>query len=96
MSRQKPKLKVSSRLLRKRTKKTGFGVGPKQCRFCVNKEARQGLDYKNTPLLRGFLTERGKILSSRISGVCALHQRWLSNEIKKARIVSLLPFATHH
>lgn len=96
MSRIKPKLKVSARLLHKRAKKTGFGATTKQCRFCSNKEARQTLDYKNTPLLRGFLTERGKILSSRISGVCALHQRHLANEIKKARIVSLLPFATHH
>ena len=92
----KPKLKVSSRLLRKRTKRTGFGAISKQCRFCSNKESREVLDYKNTPLLRGFLTERGKILSSRISGVCALHQRDLANQIKKARIIALLPFASHH
>jgi small subunit ribosomal protein S18 len=96
MAYSKPKLKVSARLLRKRTKKSGFGAGKKQCRFCSNREVAQGLDYKNTPLLRGFLTERGKILSSRISGVCTLHQRRLANEVKKARIVSLLPFAAHH
>lgn len=92
----KPKLKVSSRLLRKRTKRTGFGQGPKQCRFCSNRETLLGLDYKNSALLRGFLTERGKVLPSRISGNCALHQRRLACEVKKSRIVALLPFAAHH
>lgn len=98
MSRtEKPKLKVSSRLLRKRTKRTGFGANvAKQCRFCSNRESLQGLDYKNSALLRGFLTERGKILPSRISGNCSLHQRWLADEVKKSRIVALLPFAAHH
>lgn len=92
---KKPKLKISTRLLRKKTRRSTFG-GAKRCRFCSSKEALSGLDYKNSALLRNFLTERGKVLPSRISGNCALHQRRLANEIKKSRIVALLPFATHH
>ena len=50
------------------------------------------LDYKNALLLKNFLTERGKILPSRISGACAKHQRLLTKEIKQARIMALLPY----
>lgn len=92
---RKPKLKISTRLLRKKTRRTGFGA-QKECRFCSNKEARLSLDYKNASLLRSFLTERGKILPSRISGNCSLHQRLLSTEIKKSRIMALIPFAAYH
>ena len=88
---RKVKLKVSSRLLRKKTRK-GF-VGAKQCKFCTASQ-EAGLDYKNATLLRHFITERGKILPSRISGVCAGHQRRLTSEIKKARIMALLPYTT--
>ncbi len=92
---KKPKLKISTRLLRKKTRRSTFGMS-KRCRFCASKEALQSLDYKNSSLLRNFLTERGKILPSRISGNCALHQRCLAGEIKKSRILALLPFASHH
>ena len=88
---RKVKLKVSSRLLRKRTRRGSFG-GVKHCRFCANSQLAAGLDYKNALLLRGFLTERGKILPSRISGTCAKHQRRLTSEIKQARIMALLPY----
>jgi small subunit ribosomal protein S18 len=50
------------------------------------------LDYKNTDLLRRFITEHGKILPRRITGTCAKHQRLLSTAINRARIVALLPF----
>ena len=43
----------------------------------------QLIDYKNAAFLRHFLTERGKILPSRISGACCLHQRQLAHAIKK-------------
>lgn len=92
---KKPKLKISTRLLKKKTRRTGFGMS-KRCRFCASKEALSSLDYKNATLLRSFLTERGKILPSRISGNCSLHQRRLAGEIKKSRVVALLPFAAHH
>ena len=87
------KLKISSRLLKKKIRKQAF-LNPKHCRFCGNKDLEVVLDYKNILLLRGFLTERSKILPSRVSGNCAFHQRQLSNEIKRARSMALLPFCS--
>jgi small subunit ribosomal protein S18 len=62
----------------------------KVCRFCADKIE---IDYKNISLLRGFITERGKILSGRITGTCAKHQRPLVMAIKRARMLALLPFS---
>lgn len=90
---RKVKLKVSARLLRKKARRSSFMTG-KQCRFCSSDAQRAALDYKNGTLLRNFMTERCKILPSRISGNCALHQRALATEIKKSRIMALLPFAS--
>jgi small subunit ribosomal protein S18 len=87
------KVKVSPRLMKKRTKRFGASV-QKHCRFCGNKESEEGLDYKNTQLLKNFLTERGKILPSRISGTCCLHQRAVSREIRKSRTMALLPYTS--
>lgn len=89
------KLKVSSRLLKKKIRKQSY-LNNKHCRFCSDKEQEQNLDYKNTNLLRSFLTERGKILPSRVSGNCFYHQRRLSGEIKTARAMALLPFCAVH
>lgn len=88
---RKVKLKISTRLLRKKTRRGTF-AGTKHCRFCANDTAASMLDYKNSGLLRGFITERGKILPSRISGCCAKHQRKLTDQIKNARIMALLPY----
>ncbi|MBS0622256.1 MAG: 30S ribosomal protein S18 [Verrucomicrobia bacterium] len=52
----------------------------------------QHIDYKDVDLLRRFITEQGKILPKRITGVSARHQRLLSNAIKRARYIALLPF----
>ena len=87
------KLKVSSRLLKKKMRKQGF-VAKKHCRFCSDKDQEQFLDYKNVYLLRGFLTERGKILPSRVSGNCFFHQRELASHIKIARSMALVPFCS--
>ena len=62
----------------------------KVCVFCQEKVTY--IDYKDVNRLKKFITEGGKILPRRMSGVCAMHQRELSNAIKKARIVALLPF----
>lgn len=62
----------------------------KVCAFCVDKIDH--IDYKDTVRLRKFLTERGKIMPRRMSGVCAKHQRELAIAIKRARIVALLPY----
>lgn len=61
----------------------------KVCRFCTQKIQA---DYKDPDTLRRFVTERGKILPSRITGTCAKHQRALSREIKKSRVLAYLPF----
>jgi len=64
----------------------------KYCYFCANKDVK--IDYKNPDLLRRFITDRGKIIPSRITGTCSYHQRQLARAIKKARIMALLPFTT--
>ena len=63
----------------------------KTCRFCEDKLV--AIDYKNVDLLRQFIPERGRILPRRISGTCSFHQRRLRLAIKRARVLSLLPFA---
>lgn len=88
---KKIKLKISARLVKKRFRKQGMG-GAKHCRFCGSKDQERAIDYKNASFLRVFLTERGKILPSRISGNCCLHQRRLSGMIRKARTMALLPY----
>lgn len=62
----------------------------KFCRFCVEKT--RTIDYKDTKRLEAFVSERGKIVSSRYSGNCAKHQRRIAEVIKKARFLSLLPY----
>ncbi|AIY83804.1 30S ribosomal protein S18 [Clostridium baratii] len=64
----------------------------KVCAFCVDKA--DSIDYKDVAKLRKYVTERGKILPRRISGTCAKHQRQLTEAIKRARNVALLPFTT--
>lgn len=63
----------------------------KVCRFCVDKMSY--IDFKNVNLLRNFISERGKIFSSRSTGVCSTHQRGLASAIKRARDIAMLPFA---
>jgi len=62
----------------------------KVCQFCVDKV--KDIDYKEIQKLKRFITEKGKMLPRRTSGVCAPHQRVLNIAIKKARIMALLPF----
>jgi small subunit ribosomal protein S18 len=62
------------------------------CRLCADKV--KTMDYKDVKKLETFITERGKIVSSRFSGNCAKHQRRVAEAIKIARFISLLPY-TH-
>ena len=62
----------------------------KVCAFCVDKS--NAIDYKDVAKLRRYITENGKILPRRQTGVCAIHQRELAQAIKRARIMALLPF----
>ena len=63
----------------------------KVCRFCVEKI--DDINYKDVRLLMSFISERGKIVPRRISGVCTPHQRRLAESIKQARNIALIPFA---
>ncbi len=60
------------------------------CAFCVDKV--DVLDYKDLSKFRRFVTDRGKIVPRRNSGICAKHQRALAEAIKRARFIALLPF----
>ena len=62
----------------------------KVCAFCQNKV--DSIDYKDINTLKKYVTEGGKILPRRMTGVCAKHQRVLATAIKRARLVDLLPF----
>lgn len=62
----------------------------KVCMFCV--DHAEDIDYKDVAKLRRFITEKGKILPRRMSGVCAKHQRPLAVAIKRARVMALLPY----
>lgn len=62
----------------------------KSCSFCADKVT--DIDYKDPKLLRRFITERGKIVPRRVSGVCARHQRSLALAIKRGRHIAFLPF----
>lgn len=62
----------------------------KVCMFCQNKEEK--IDYKDVNKIKKYITEKGKILPRRQTGVCASHQRELSLAIKRARVMALLPF----
>ncbi len=65
----------------------------KTCRFCEDKNIK--IDYKDTGLMQNYITERGKMLPRRITGTCSRHQRALTIEIKRARIMALLPYTVH-
>ena len=77
---------MEERKMRPRPKKSRR----KACQFCVDKV--EHIDYKDTARLRKYITERGKIMPRRMSGVCAEHQRALASAIKTARQVALLPY----
>ena len=62
----------------------------KYCKFCADKT--DFIDYKDVKTLRGYVTERGKMLAARMTGNCAKHQRELTRAIKRARNIALMAF----
>ncbi|ABR46277.1 ribosomal protein S18 [Alkaliphilus metalliredigens QYMF] len=62
----------------------------KVCTFCADKSSK--IDYKEVHKLKKYVTERGKILPRRISGNCAIHQRDITQAIKRSRHIALLPY----
>lgn len=65
----------------------------KVCRFCAGEAV---VDYKNTRVLKSFITERFKIVPARITGTCARHQRALTTAVKRARSLALIPYTSCH
>jgi small subunit ribosomal protein S18 len=63
------------------------------CTYCS--DDAQPVDYKDPQALRYFVTERGKIVPRRISGLCAKHQRSVQLAVKRARNIALLPFTSN-
>jgi small subunit ribosomal protein S18 len=84
-------------MMRPRKPSTTSGGGGKRtffqkkvCRFCADKV--ENIDYKDVKTLKNLLTDRGKIIPSRISGNCATHQRKATIAIKRARNMALFPY----
>jgi len=71
-------------------KKKTFYNKRKICRYCADKNL--AISYKDYNTLRHFISERGKIIPRRISGNCAKHQREITRAIKRARVLSIIPF----
>lgn len=64
----------------------------KACAFC--KENAAPIDYKDVPLLRKYISDRGKIRARRVTGNCTRHQRDIAMAVKNAREVALLPYTS--
>jgi small subunit ribosomal protein S18 len=83
---------------RDRDRDGGGGGGrfrrPRGCEFCRAKT--DVADYKNTQMLRRYITDRGKMEPRRKVGTCAKHQRVVSQAIKRAREIALLPYTGEH
>jgi small subunit ribosomal protein S18 len=65
----------------------------KTCPFAVDNGPT--IDYKDVDLLKRYVTDRGKLMPSRITGVSAKYQRQLTTAIKRARQLALLPYTDH-
>lgn len=67
-----------------------FYAQPRVCQFCTDHNV--SIDYKQSELLRRYVTDEGKIRPRRQTGTCAKHQRELARAIKRARQLALLPY----
>lgn len=65
----------------------------KTCPFCV--DGAPVIDYKDIDLLKRYISDRGKLMPSRITGVSAKYQRQLTTAVKRARQLALLPYTDH-
>lgn len=71
-------------------RRSNYYSRPKVCQFCTDKNIE--INYKNTDLLRRYVTDEGKIRPRRQTGNCARHQRAVASAVKRARQIALLPF----
>ena len=60
----------------------------KVCYMCAGKQ----INYKDVEILKKYINEKGKVLPRRVTGACAKHQRYIAEQIKRARMIALLPF----
>jgi len=60
----------------------------KKCAMCEGKS----VDYKNVPVMKKYINEKGKILPRRVTGTCPKHQRHVAREVKRSRFMALIPF----
>jgi small subunit ribosomal protein S18 len=66
----------------------------KVCVFCKSNKAEAQIDYKDTTLLRKYISDRGKIRARRVTGNCSQHQRDVAIAVKNAREMALLPYTS--
>ena len=76
----------------------GYNRGKKPRKSYVKLfEGRDGLDYKDVQIVEQFITERGRIIPRRITGLTAHQQRQVTQAVKRARVMALIPFTnTQH
>lgn len=60
----------------------------KVCYMCAGKQ----INYKDVDILKKYINEKGKILPRRVTGACSKHQRHIAQQVKRARMIALLPF----
>lgn len=77
--------------MKEATTKKRIAPRKRVCRFCA--DFKLPIDFKEPKLLLPFTTERGKIVPRRVTGNCAFHQRRITEAVKRARVLALLPFA---
>ena len=58
------------------------------CQMCAGKD----VNYKDVEIVKKYISDNGKILPRRITGACARHQRYIANQVKRARFMALIPF----
>ncbi|AHI02118.1 30S ribosomal protein S18 [Kutzneria viridogrisea] len=66
----------------------------KVCVFCKDKSTANLIDYKDTTLLRKYISDRGKIRARRVTGNCSQHQRDIAIAVKNSREMALLPYTS--
>jgi small subunit ribosomal protein S18 len=80
--------------IREKTEKAEKIVRKKACKLCIEKIDR--IYYTDEDRLSRFVSDRGKIVPRRITGTCARHQNQIRAAVKRARMLSLLPFTGEH
>ena len=94
MAFMRGKGKGKGKPVRRGEKQNALFKRKKFCRFTAEKV--EYIDYKDVELLKDFITETGKIIPARLTGTKARYQRQLTEAIKRARFLALLPFTDNH